>query len=390
MIRSFLALFLTLLCACLPRTTQSPTPGTDETPRETTQNDPPHSDDAPSDQWGRNDAPAPSDQWGRYAAPPPGVEPLAKHDAPRYEAPRDAAPRHDAPSDDRARTWDPPAPTSRPSFNADKVEAESRADAGPAHGIGSAQPAPRTGSAVAEKSRKSSADDARSGLGTSWGETRYSSVDEVPFYRDSSSPAYTATMHYNDAQGAYALAGGVNWTSSARVGLGSALTMALRDEYGNELSAYRGNSRTVAVGQNGQRYTIVIRNNTNERFEVVLSVDGLDVLDGREAAYGKRGYLIDPYGTLEVEGFRQSSDAVASFRFGSVSDSYAARTGSARNVGVIGAAAFGERGYAARLAAYRDRVASWNHYNNDANYRRNADPFPGRYAPPPPSYNIAR
>jgi hypothetical protein len=361
MIRSFLALFLTLLCACLPRTTQSPTPGTDETPRETTQNDPPHSDDAPSDQWGRNDAPAPSDQWGRYAAPPPGVEPLAKHDAP---------------SDDRARTWDPPAPTSRPSFNADKVEAESRANAGPAHGIGSAQPAPRTGSAVAEKSRKSSADDSRSGLGTSWGETRYSSVDEVPFYRDSSSPAYTATMHYNDAQGAYALAGGVNWTSSARVGLGSALTMALRDEYGNELSAYRGNSRTVAVGQNGQRYTIVIRNNTNERFEVVLSVDGLDVLDGREAAYGKRGYLIDPYGTLEVEGFRQSSDAVASFRFGSVSDSYAARTGSARNVGVIGAAAFGERGYAARLAAYRDR--------------RNADPFPGRYAPPPPSYNIAR
>jgi hypothetical protein len=225
--------------------------------------------------------------------------------------------------------------------------------------------------------------DDRPGLGTTWGETRYSAVNEVHFERDSDSPNYTAIMHYNDHRGASALAGNSTYSRSAAIGLGSALTMSVRDEYGNNLSAVRGNGRTVAVGENGQRYTIVVDNNTNERFEVVLSVDGLDVLDGREAAYGKRGYLLEPYGHLEVEGFRQSDDAVSAFRFGSVRDSYAARTGQARNVGVIGAAAFGERGYRARLLAYQERLNAIRYQGGEIERRRNADPFPGRYATPP-------
>ncbi len=46
---------------------------------------------------------------------------------------------------------------------------------------------------------------------------------------------------------------------------------------------------------------------------------------------------------MTVEGFRTSLADVAAFRFSSVRDSYAARTGSARNVGVIGVAFFPER-----------------------------------------------
>ena len=65
---------------------------------------------------------------------------------------------------------------------------------------------------------------------------------------------------------------------------------------------------------------------------------------GREPS-AKRGYLVDPHGELEIDGFRQSMETVAAFRFGSVRGSYAdQKHGDTRNVGVIGVALFNERG----------------------------------------------
>lgn len=105
--------------------------------------------------------------------------------------------------------------------------------------------------------------------------------------------------------------------------------------------------------------------------EVVLSVDGLDVIDGRAASLSKRGYLVRPGGSITIEGFRESSEAVAAFRFSSVRDSYAARKyGETRNVGVIGIAAFNEYG-------------TDPHDLDEAERRLRADPFPGRFATPP-------
>ena len=95
------------------------------------------------------------------------------------------------------------------------------------------------------------------------------------------------------------------------------------------------------------------------------------MLDGKSASPRKRGYVIGPYGKLNVEGFRRSYESVAAFRFGSVDSSYAARsTGSSRNVGVIGAAVFKEKA------------------DNDWHIRKDADPFPGergsgQFAHPP-------
>ena len=107
------------------------------------------------------------------------------------------------------------------------------------------------------------------------------------------------------------------------------------------------------------------------RLEVVLSVDGLDVIDGRTASFGKRGYVIEPHRQLVVEGFRQSTDAVAAFRFGPVRESYAnQKYGDTRNVGVIGIAIFNERG-----------TNPWT--DREVEKRLKADPFPGRFATPP-------
>lgn len=116
--------------------------------------------------------------------------------------------------------------------------------------------------------------------------------------------------------------------------------------------------KTWVEGVCNARYSVRITNHTGRRVEVVVSVDGRDVIDGEPADYvSKRGYLLGPYESYDISGFRTSHDTTAAFRFSSVADSYAARRGDSRNVGVIGAAFFPERRAVARPRpiAPRDR-----------------------------------
>jgi hypothetical protein len=216
---------------------------------------------------------------------------------------------------------------------------------------------------------------ARPGLGTEWGETRYSHVSHSSFDRaNPGHPAEIVSLFYNDREGARAMARYADYREigDAVVNVGG-LRLELRDERGNPLPAFFADGRTYAIGEAGQRYSLVVANDTGVRVEAVASVDGLDVLDGKEASWGKRGYLVPAWGSVEIEGFRQSSDHVAAFRFGSVRDSYAARTGSDRNVGIVGVAIFTPR-----------QAPSWPWTNREVERRRSADPFPGAYASPPP------
>jgi hypothetical protein len=119
-------------------------------------------------------------------------------------------------------------------------------------------------------------------------------------------------------------------------------SVQLEDERGRELPTYQHEGRTYVLGTLGRRYLVRVRNGSARRIEVVVSVDGRDVIDGRPASMGKRGYLVDPYGELAVDGFRVSDESVAAFRFSSVPRSYASRMGDARDVGVIGVAVFPE------------------------------------------------
>lgn len=107
---------------------------------------------------------------------------------------------------------------------------------------------------------------------------------------------------------------------------------------------YYHNGETYLLGRSGDRYTLRVVNNSGQRVEAVVSVDGRDAVDGRPADYQrKRGYLVPAYGQVDIDGWRISRGQAAAFRFSSVAASYAARTGSARDVGVIGVAVFPER-----------------------------------------------
>jgi hypothetical protein len=117
----------------------------------------------------------------------------------------------------------------------------------------------------------------------------------------------------------------------------------VRDD-GDVLPTYGLKDRFYVEGTAGERYTIRVSNPTSRRVEAVVSVDGLDAVDGDPGDLRKRGYIVPPYGQVSVEGFRTSLDDVATFRFSSVGDSYAAQKGKARNVGVIAVAIFEEAG----------------------------------------------
>jgi len=217
----------------------------------------------------------------------------------------------------------------------------------------------------------------RPGLGTEWGESRSSSITTVAFQRaEPTNPFGMASLFYNDEEGARAsasLAGFRRTSGGMNPVAGGALLIGLRDESGAFLNGFVAGEKSFVVGEAGRRYSIVIRNRTPNRVECVVSVDGLDVIDGRSGAFNKRGYLVQPHGELEIDGFRQSVEAVAAFRFGSVRGSYAGqKTGDTRNVGVIGFAFFHERG-----------TNPFPFTQDEAHRRQDANPFPGQFATPP-------
>jgi hypothetical protein len=109
-------------------------------------------------------------------------------------------------------------------------------------------------------------------------------------------------------------------------------------------SALFGGSLYYA-GQDGQQYVVRVANNTARRVEVVVTVDGRDVVSGQLGDYRKqRGYIIEPFGQIAIDGFRQSFDQVAAFRFSGLQDSYTALQGTPQHAGVVGIAVFEERG----------------------------------------------
>ena len=101
--------------------------------------------------------------------------------------------------------------------------------------------------------------------------------------------------------------------------------------------------RDYIEGQPGHRYAVVLQNLTGERVLAVVSVDGVNAISGETAAAGQTGYVLGPWQTTEITGWRKSYQDVAQFYFTDLPDSYAARTGRPDNVGVIGVAVFRER-----------------------------------------------
>ena len=90
-----------------------------------------------------------------------------------------------------------------------------------------------------------------------------------------------------------------------------------------------GSGRFYLEAREGSRYEILLQNRTRERLGVAVTVDGLNVISGERAGGGDRMYILDPWGSTTVRGWRTSLSDVRRFTFVEERASYAARSGKA-------------------------------------------------------------
>ncbi len=206
----------------------------------------------------------------------------------------------------------------------------------------------------------------RPGLATGWGEEKRSEIGDRHFVRASSKPAGIDSIYYNNKEGIKAMSNYSTSVEPLQTAAGGLVEWGIKGRMGYLPSfkeTYVG--RRMISGENNGTYSIFVRNRAKSALEIVASVDGLDVQDGKPASFAKRGYIVGAGETLTIDGFRTSESTVAAFRFSSVSNSYAnLRHGNTRNVGVIGIAVFTEKG-----------VDPWTWMPSEINRRMNARTF---------------
>ena len=113
---------------------------------------------------------------------------------------------------------------------------------------------------------------------------------------------------------------------------------------GNPLPKYSHAGQSYAEAPPDGEYQILLRNDTSSRRLAVISVDGINIIDGETASYGGAGYLLEPWQTVTLKGWRRSESEAAAFQFKADVGSYAAQTGrGTSNTGIIGVALFDEK-----------------------------------------------
>lgn len=112
---------------------------------------------------------------------------------------------------------------------------------------------------------------------------------------------------------------------------------------GHPAKEYFHKNKHYMEGKQGSRFSLRMKNNSNEKALFIPSIDGLSIMDGNEASFSSRGYVINAHDSLTVEGWRTSKDKVAEFYFSSQEESYADKTKKGDNIGIIGCAVFKER-----------------------------------------------
>jgi hypothetical protein len=206
----------------------------------------------------------------------------------------------------------------------------------------------------------------RPGLATGWGDEKTSHIRNVGFTRASTKPAGIDAIYYNDKNGIKAMAKFPSSAAPMQQAAGGLVEWGIKGGF-RFLPAYKewGHGRRLIAGEKNGSYSIIVKNRCKSPLEIVASVDGLDVMDGKTASFSKRGYIVNPGESITISGFRTSESSIASFKFSGVANSYAnLRHGDTRNVGVIGLAVFTKKG-----------VNPWTWMPNEVQRRENARAF---------------
>jgi hypothetical protein len=116
-------------------------------------------------------------------------------------------------------------------------------------------------------------------------------------------------------------------------------------------------------------YEVRLVNDSPVRRLAVLTVDGVNALDGTDGSHDGPGYVLDPWQSVDIRGWLRSNREAAAFSFEAVEGSYAAQTGrGTRNTGVVGVAVFDERPKVtySKRGGLRDGVAPMSYASLDS------------------------
>lgn len=103
--------------------------------------------------------------------------------------------------------------------------------------------------------------------------------------------------------------------------------------------------RAYIQATNRQQYNLRIRNLSNRRIGVVVTVDGRNILSGKKSwlRSNEKMYILNPYETSVYKGWRTAHNRVNRFFFTNAGNSYSAAWGDKSAMGVIAVAAFYEK-----------------------------------------------
>ena len=106
------------------------------------------------------------------------------------------------------------------------------------------------------------------------------------------------------------------------------------------------NGNIWVESRDNSNYSIEVKNNNSSRILAVISVDGINIITGKEAKLKPEdGYIINAYSKLDANGWRVSNEKEKSFYFSVDKEkSYAVKLGKgSKNLGVIGVAFYSEK-----------------------------------------------
>ena len=138
-------------------------------------------------------------------------------------------------------------------------------------------------------------------------------------------------------------------------------------EYGHE-------GHLFVEGRKGSAFTLKIRNSRPERANIVVLVDGINVVTGDSEL--TKGYVVSGLSSYEIQGWRTSLNDVSTFVFKDKKGSYASvTTGTAKMCGLISVTAYSEK----KKEIVRERIV---HHWNEVHVPYPVPVYPRPYYPP--------
>lgn len=142
---------------------------------------------------------------------------------------------------------------------------------------------------------------------------------------------------------------------------------------GRVLRTINHEGQTYVEAPTSGEYKLRVHNNSHRRRLAIVSVDGVNVVNGEDASFEGGGYVLDPWQMIDIPGFRRDDGTVAAFKFTEQGGSYAAKMGKGtKNVGVVGLAVFDEK--VVRKVVPPPVVIHEHHHHYDDLLRRGVTP----------------